>query len=543
MMKREVISFEKLTKQTSVALLGLMVSTKAIGLSATTSNVIQGSAPYLTMDGGVTKAMSEEGLLGIKFPDGSVYIAPGANTDLYPDARVDNSSLNSPITLPDEARTFADIQTLVPLTGNSHYPRIDLNNLIGDPYNYWGDAEGDGNASATGSLTVAWKNADNKDITAEIKANPNKLLTACDVPYQLTITATNGHLSTEYGVPQTSTFNNISHTYYLGVKADKPSACYAYPNSQYDAALGDAFFEMVDGPNWVRFAGFKVNNADKPSDNFPTTGANNLHFFLLLSGITPEQIIAANGATVSAESGHGVTLSLSADQVNWNYRWAGTDANEESAAWNARPIAIRSGLKIKLKGPTLDSIDKRFSPSLFKLYADSSHTKLLYSFKIERWYINNPFYYDENWHMSYNAMTHEQAIQFCQGLGSNYRLPAVNDYTNTNNSWLGWNGGLPETDGLGFYQRRLSFKRGNRWIGGLFNEWGRLNSAYPWRNEDNPLSNEYDVSWESTVLSSHGFWTASQSGSNRYLVVTQPLGELHDYNESWRTIQAACVSP
>ncbi|MWP60955.1 hypothetical protein [Gilliamella sp. Pas-s25] len=540
MMKREVISFEKLTKQTSVALLGLMVSTKAIALSATTSNVIQGSAPYLTMDGGVTKAMSEEGLLGIKFPDGSVYIAPGANTDLYPDARVDNSSLNSPITLPDEAKTFADIQTLVPLTGNSHYPRIDLNNLIGDPYNYWGDAEGDGNASATGSLTVAWKNADNKDITAEIKANPNKLLTACDVPYQLTITATNGHLSTEYGVPQTSTFNNISHTYYLGVKADKPSACYAYPNSQNDGAL----FEILDGPNWVRFAGFKVNDADKPSDNFPTTGANNLHFFLLLSGITPEQIIAANGATVSAESGHGVTLSLSADQVNWNYRWAGIDFDEESAAWNARPIAIRSGLKIKLTGPTIDSIDKRFSPSLFKLYADSSHTKLLYSFKIERWYINNPIYYDDRHFPVYNAMTHEQAIQFCQGLGSHYRLPAVNDYTNNNSLWLGWTGGLPDLDS-DFYQRRLSVKRGNRWVGGLFNEWGAFESGYPMENEETVLQNgEYAVSWESSFYGgSHGFWTVSPGQMPNQHLVVHTLGDIFNRDDRALYIQAACVSP
>ncbi|NUF49699.1 hypothetical protein [Gilliamella sp. ESL0250] len=537
MMERKVTSFEQLTKRTSTALLGLMVSTKAIALSATTTNIIQGSAPYLSMDGGVTKAMSDEGLLGIKFPDGSLYIAPGANTDLYPNAKIDNSSFNTPITLPSEAKTFADIQTLVPLVGNSHYPRIELNNLIAEPYNYWGDTDGDGNASATGSLTVAWKNADNKDITAEIKANPNKLLTACDVPYQLTITATKGNLSTEYGVPQTSTFNDISHTYYLGAKTDKPAACYASPNILYSGGIRHD--DRMNGPNWVSFVGFKVNDADKPSDNFPTTGADNLHFFLILSGITAEQIIAANGATVSAESGHGVTLSLSADKVNWEPRWAGADEER----WNARPIDVRSGLKIKLKGPTLDSKDKRFSPSVFKLYADSSHTKLLYSFKIERWYINNPIIL-KNGHLEYNPMTYEQAIQFCQGLGSHYRLPDVNDYTNSNDPGIGWTGGLPELGDFYAYQRRLSFKRGNRWIGGLFNEWGRMASSYPWSNEEDTLQEgDYAVSWEISGSGSDGFWTASLREPNQHFTIGPIYGGIWYYDDSGSNVQAACVSP
>jgi hypothetical protein len=534
MMKREVISFEKLTKRTSTVLLGLMVSTKAIALSATTTNIIQGSAPYLSMDGGVTKAMSEEGLIGIKFPDGSVYIAPGANTDLYPDAKVDNSSFNTPIILPSEAKTFADIQTLVPLAGNSHYPRIDLNNLISEPYNYWGDADGDGNASATGRLKAKWLDADNKDITAEIKANPNRLLNGCDVPYQLTMTATNGTLSTEYGVPKTSTFNEISHTYYLGVKADKPSACYAYPNSRFDSR----FSEVMGGPNWVELAGFKVNDADKPSDNFPTTGTNGLHFFLLLSGITPEQIIAANGATVSAESGHGVTLSLSADEVNWN-EWYNEKDRER---WNTRPIELRRGLKIKLKGPTIESKDKRFLPSAFKLYADSSHTHLLYSFKIERWYINNPLNYGENGEVVYNSMTHEQAIQFCQGLGSHYRLPDVNDYTNGDQSWLGWSGGLPDRE-TSLYQRRLSFKLGNRWVGGLFNEWGDMATSEPLDEEAALQNSEYAVLWDLRSGGSLGYWTATKSNRNRYFVVDARMGEIYDYNEPWRSVQTACVSP
>jgi hypothetical protein len=527
-------NINRYTLSISGALLGLMVSTNATALSATTSNVIQGSAPYLSLDNGVTKIMSEEGLLSIKLPDGSLYIAPGENSELYPNAKVDNSSYTNPIALPSEVKTFADIQTFVPLTDNTHYPSIELSNLIGEPHNYWGDADGDGNASATGKLKVKWLDADDKDITAEIKANPNRLLNGCDAPYQLTMTATNGTLSTEYGLPQTSTFNEISHTYYLGTKSDIPTSCYAMPNNELDGE----FYPEMDGPNWIQGLGFKVHQVDRSIENFPTTGANGLHFFLVLVGITPEQVIAANGTTIRAASGHGVTLSLSFSKVNWQ-------------PWNIkpRPIDFKKGLKIKLNGPTRDSIDKSFSPSVFNIYADSSHTRLLYSFKIARWYINNPPSVDTAGQLVYEGVTHEEATRFCQELGSGYRVPGANDLTNSNDPYVGWTDGIPGLE-YGFYQRRLSFKRGARWIGGLLNEWGNITSEYnpnishdydEYDDEDDYyVDKTYDVTW-STASVIRELWTSSQVKSGDYLVVDMLSGELSYVGV--RGALAACVSP
>ncbi|OCG39102.1 hypothetical protein A9G28_10155 [Gilliamella sp. Fer1-1] len=529
-------NINRYTLSISGALLGLMVSTNATALSATTSNVIQGSAPYLSLDNGVTKIMSEDGLLSIKLPDGSLYIAPGENSELYPNAKVDNSSYTNPIALPSEVKTFADIQTFVPLTDNTHYPSIELSNLIGEPHNYWGDADGDGNASATGKLKVKWLDADDKDITAEIKANPNRLLNGCDVPYQLTMTATNGTLSTEYGLPQTSTFNEISHTYYLGNKADIPTSCYALPNTRYDSQRAAS-----DGPDWVVNAGFKIHSADKLTENFPTTGTNGIHFFLLLTGITPEQVVAANGTTVHAESGHGVTLSLSAAEVNWNYSYTW----EDQERWDARPINPKTGVKIKLNGPTRDSRDKRFSPSVFKIYADSNHTHLLYSFKIERWYINNPPSSDEYGQPVYENMTFEKATMFCQELASGYRITRANDLTNAN--FEGWDGGVMGTESYG-YQRRVSFKRGGRWIGGLFSEWGRMASFFKgqgnyddeedWGSEESALQNsDYAITWGDDL-----YWTNSLLNNN-YLLVSPIDGSLTDGRWGENTVLAACVSP
>jgi hypothetical protein len=454
------LNFKWYVLQIFIALLSLSLSGNTIALSAVTVKTIQGSAPYLTMDGGVTKIISEEGLLGIKLPDGRQYIAPGINAELYPDAIVDNSSGTTPIELSLETNTFASIQTLVPI---SSYPSIELNRLIREPYNYWFDIDGDRNPSATGNLIVQWKDANNKDITAEISSNPNKVLTACGsaTPYQLTITSTYGELSTQYGVPQTTTFNEGSHTYYLTPNTNAGFACYAQPNLNYDnSSYGDE--SDIDGLNWVQKKGYKVTNINAVSENFPTTGSDGLYFYLLLAGISPEQAIMANGTTVTAESGSGVTLSLTSAQTP---SWTGfPDEGGELA------------LKILLKGPNKDSDDTRFTPSVFKLYSDSSHTHLLYSFKIERWYIGG-LYID----------SYDEAEKFCQNLGGGYRIPGIEDYTNSSLSLSSssdgemWTGGIPGRESP-YYQRRLSYKSNNGWIGGIFNEWGEV--GYGYKNSD-----------------------------------------------------------
>ncbi|OCG58024.1 hypothetical protein [Gilliamella sp. GillExp13] len=438
--------------QTFVAILGLALSNNNFALSAVTTNTIHGTAPYFTSDGGKTKITSAEALLGIKLSDGRQYVAPGTNSGLYSDAIIDESSAESPIELSLKMATFADIQTFIPI---SSYPSVELNSLINEPYNYWGDDDGDNNAIATGNLTVQWQDANNNDITAEIRSNPHKSLTTCDsaTPYKLTITTSKGKLSTEYGVPKTSTFNESSHSYYITPNAEAGFTCYAQPNLFYDNSIfGDDSYDL-DGPNWVAKKGYKIRNANTISDNFPTTGSNGLYFYLLLAGISPEQAIAVNGSTITAESGSGVTLSLISEPTpDWG--WS-SDIGKEPA------------LKIVLNGPNENSSDTHFTPSVFKLYSDSNHSHLLYSFKIERWYINAKEYFNE----------YSLAEKFCQNLGNGYRVPNVEDYTNANEQDNGmdnqlWSGGVPGRKSDYYAQRRLSYKNGSNWVGGLFNEWG-----------------------------------------------------------------------
>lgn len=56
--------------------------------------------------------------------------------------------------LPKNGETLADVGMMVPTTTYS----IELNKLIGDPYNYWGDdgdGQGDNGIDATGSLSLS----------------------------------------------------------------------------------------------------------------------------------------------------------------------------------------------------------------------------------------------------------------------------------------------------------------------------------------------------------------------------------------------------
>ncbi|WP_267343230.1 hypothetical protein, partial [Gilliamella sp. B3023] len=95
--------------------------------SQTTRNAIQGSAPYLTFDGGRTRAVDANGLLGITLSNGTNY-TPSTNL-----------SSTTPIVLPVAGQSFADISMLVPTDTNS----VALSTLIGPPNNYWGDDDGD----------------------------------------------------------------------------------------------------------------------------------------------------------------------------------------------------------------------------------------------------------------------------------------------------------------------------------------------------------------------------------------------------------------
>ncbi|OCG40982.1 hypothetical protein A9G28_07020 [Gilliamella sp. Fer1-1] len=420
----------------------------ASALSATTTQVIHGSAPYLTFDGGVTKG-NIQALLGIRLSDGREYVPKNGESNFYPNAKaVDNYYT---IELPSNADSFDGIQTLVPIPKMDNYSVIELSKIIGG--NNLLDDDGDSYGNITGTLDAFLYDRNSDYLTRIVKSHSTDKLDLCSL-YVLTLSIDDAQLSTQYGIPKARDFDHVSQTYYLKAK-NGVRTCYASPPARYGGG---------EGPNWVRGLGFLVVNSHIPEENFPTTGSNGLSFHLGLGGVTPEQVIDANGTTVSAVSGsNSATLLLSTEN---------------------------SELKITLKGPSKASDKKKFSPSLFKLYADSNHSQLLYSFKIERWYLANP---DDSGDGSY-----DEAQIFCDSLGSRYRIPSVGDYTNANSS--DWHWGVP---GQGNYNlRQVSYKSGERWIGGLFNEWGDF--TYGSGRGDDWLDDEYWAADKFGVDSSGG---------------------------------------
>ncbi|MCX8676002.1 hypothetical protein J3U16_11955, partial [Gilliamella sp. B3023] len=166
--------------------------------SQTTANQIQGTPPYLTFDGGRTRAVDANGLLGITLSDGAKY-TPSTNT----------SSSTTPISLPVEGQSFADIRMFVPTDTNS----VALSTLIGPPNNYWGDDDGDADVTVTGSLSLSI--VDKSGQTVSRSTVPE----ICKAPYKVTLSSTDGTLSTRYGFPNRSTFSARSETYYVNPKA------------------------------------------------------------------------------------------------------------------------------------------------------------------------------------------------------------------------------------------------------------------------------------------------------------------------------------
>ena len=478
------------------SLLTILVNS-AHGLNVTTANEIHGSAPYLTYDGGITKADSTESLLGITLSDGKVI-----------NALNDESSLTNPIELPHQEDTYASIQTIVPLptAGNSNYPIVNMTDLLEAPYNYFGDDDGDGYASngnviatATGQISLKWEvlkpgftdvNAKDAfmDITSTVKNNPNAVVSLCNSLYRLTINASDGELKTMYGQPNKSYFIGANHYYYFKANHSSPSVCYVQPNLALDNASNNETWISLDGPLWdsaksvngnyrgYPSQGYRVINASNSGNyygpesvtrnNFPSTGSHGLHFYVLLAGIKPDEVLAANGSTVKAVEGGNVSLSLSVGKTeNWEHKYKGVNPYG----------AVQTALKVKLVGPRYNSIDKSFKPATFRLYADSGKRKLLYEFKLMRWYITEPYV---SYGTAKDAYYREQELakNHCKNLGSNYYLPDINDLTNADGFGDFWMGGVPNQ--FSGALRQLSYVDFlGKWAGGINNEWGCLSCS------------------------------------------------------------------
>ncbi|MBI0155487.1 hypothetical protein [Gilliamella sp. W8128] len=348
-------------------------------LTTTTTNIIYGSAPYLTFDGGRTRVTNTESLLGITLSDGRRF-TPTTN----------NSSLDNPIELPVVGQSFADIGMLVPTNTNS----IALSSLIGTPYNYWGDDDGDGQGvngvTATGSLRLSIEDKNGRAVAR------NEVPTICNgkAPYKLTLSNTSGRLTTRYGVPNESRFNAGNATYYINPKGT-PAICYAVPQHQPTSG--------ISADVWVG-GGFLTQSFTPSSygSNFPTTGANKLYFDLLIAG------------------------------TNQDLSWAPVSHGGITATMTDSPYPYNnySSVRVTLTGPVATSsqwasenpgrIDSLSLPQVFELVGrDSSGNAVVkYGFELKQWFVNRGNY----------ESTHSSIESWCNSFG--YRLPKVSDLTN-----------------------------------------------------------------------------------------------------------------
>ncbi|MBI0155479.1 hypothetical protein [Gilliamella sp. W8128] len=342
-------------------------------LTTKTTNIIYGSAPYLTFDGGLTRVTNTEALLRISLSDGRTFTPTTTN------------SRDNPIILPVDGQSFNDIGMLVPRNTDS----IALSSLIGTPYNYWGDDDGDGQGvngvTATGSLNLSIVDKNNQAVAR------NEVLSICKAPYRLTLSNTNGTLTTRYGVPNESRFSASNATYYIKPKA-APVICFARPSAYGGKGLSAAV--------WQSGKGFLPQSVTPSSygSNFPTTGANLMRFDLIIAGTNQ----ALSWAPVSHE---GITATMT-NSTSTSVRVTLTG-----------PVATRSQWQSENPG----RIDRPSLPQTFELVGrDSSGNAVVkYGFVLKQWFVNRGDY----------LSNYSSVESWCNKIGG-YRVPKVKDLTN-----------------------------------------------------------------------------------------------------------------
>ncbi|MDF7667345.1 hypothetical protein PT273_05755 [Orbaceae bacterium ESL0727] len=368
----------------------------ANALSATTANAIQGTPPYLTFDGGVTKVTNVDELLAIKLSDGRRY-TPSINP----------SSVSNPIVLPVAGQTLANVQMAIPTNVDS----IALNSLIGAPNNYWGDDNGDGQGingiTATGTISLQLYDSNN------ILLSRNAALTQCNSAYyRVVLSSTAGALATQYGYPRTSNFTASNVTYYIKPYSDGPYVCYAQPNLDLQVQNGISLIDLVN--QWRKDKGFIVQNINNSATNFPTTGVNNVFFNLTL-----------NGAVVS-------DITYEAEPANSGLHLAITGSGNVA--------------KVTLTGPKNGATPAEVAtavPTTFTLYANTNGKRTkLYSFKLSKWFIATP---DKD-------RVNPPNVNYCSRYGAGYRFPTVDELTNANGTF--WTGSLG-SQGKYYYIRQI----------------------------------------------------------------------------------------
>ncbi|OCG36146.1 hypothetical protein [Gilliamella sp. Gris1-4] len=463
-------------------------------LTVNTTNTIHGSGPYLTFDGGRTKATNTDTFLAIELPDGR-RITQSTNT----------SSVTNPIRLPSGNYTFNDIYTVLPSGTTS----ISLNSLISQ--GKWGDDDGDGQGTngvtASGSISLVIKDKDGATVSRSDAIN------LCKAPYKVTLDSTGGSLTTQYGVPNSSRFYGGTVDYYITLPS-QPVICSVRPNLYFGGTGVRVFFPWNSHPDDPHYAGpSNIWNPNKgfltqstnPSSyelNFPTTGLDGLYFDLDIGGIDASQL----NWTVNTSGSLGAT-------VRWTRPLTGTFTSPDNRTIQADEWIrdkSKNVTRVTLTGPRASSsqisssnpgsLTRPSLPQTFELVGrDSNGNEVRYGFKLRQWFVNR-----DN-----QLKIYSNQLAWCNSLG--YRMPQVRDLVNSNYS----NSGAAPRSSVNAYMRHIG--------AGFFTEWGIM-------------FNYADAGFV------FDYWTSNAVGGNRF-AVTSDRGEVRSYIASLDSAYAVCTAP
>ncbi|WP_143426315.1 hypothetical protein [Gilliamella sp. Occ4-3] len=431
-------------------LLLLPYSLESQALSATTSERIHGTAPYLTIDGGVTKVTKIEDLLGIKLSDGRIF-TPQNNP----------SSPTAPIKLANVGDTLADIEMIVPPLSDS----ININDLVAQ--GKWGDDDGDGQGvngiSALGSISLAITDKYGNTVSR------GDALSLCHAPYKVTLSSTGGNLATQYGVPNSSTFSGGTAEYYITLPL-QPVICLARPNLYLGGTTGLGWDKPTfAGPSniWNPDKGFLIQSANPSSygQNFPTTGSDGLYFDLDVGGLDASQLswtVKTNGSIRATVSW---TKPRTDSHIDSRNRRVPHDSWIKDKSKNVTRVMLNgpraSSTQINSYNPS--SLTRPSLPQTFELVGkDSRGNEVRYGFKLRQWFVNRGDKTD----------TPSNQTAWCNSLG--YRITQVKDLTNAkcgvDSSFPCINGtdGASPSSSLNYYMRHIG--------AGFLTEWGNMES-------------------------------------------------------------------
>ena len=473
-------------------------------LTVNTTNTIHGSGPYLTFDGGRTKATNTDTFLAIELPDGR-RITQSTNT----------SSATNPIILPRGNYTFNDIHTVLPSGTTS----ISLNSLI--TQGKWGDDDGDGQGAngvtATGNISLTIKDKDGNPVSRNTSLDD-----ICKAPYKVTLSSTGGSLTTQYGVPNSSRFYGGTVDYYITLPS-QPVICSVRPNLYFGGTGVNVSFpwggSSQDAPHfagpsniWSSTKGFLVQSTNPSSydRNFPTTGSDGLYFDLDIGGIDGGQL----RWTVNTSGSLGAT-------VRWTRPLTGTFTDPDGRTVQADMWITdksKNVTRVTLTGPRANSsqisssnpgsLTRPVLPQTFELVGrDSSGNEVRYGFVLRQWFVNR----------GSQRVGAPNQTAWCNSLG--YSMPKVRDLTNAK---CGVDSRFPCVNGIDGASPSSGQWKYQRHIGaGFFTEWG-----YMGKYADAGFVGHY---WTSDSKdSSHQFYVYSGNGdvtgafTSNYAVCTAP---------------------